>query len=334
VKISVFPDLARQFVSQSQAQTLKSAQTKLSTELATGQTSDPVRHLNADMSVLADMKQKIATAKSYRQTNQEVSHFLDVTQTTLSALKNTATEFLTAIQIGMESELPSTKAHIQNEADRTLSFVVNALNTAVAGRHAFSGQLTSTPPLISPSDLKAEIRTLIGGLTTSNDIQSALEDYFRAGGQFETNAYQGSSLDLHPIQISENTSIRPDFRADDVSIRSLLESTFLSMAAVETPGLSLNDKRELLTAAQSISMTARDQFVDISGQVGLMQYQVEKSQTEISAQISTAELVQNELLTVDAFDTASRLEEINTRIEFLYTVTARARNLSFLEFMR
>jgi flagellar hook-associated protein 3 FlgL len=122
--------------------------------------------------------------------------------------------------------------------------------------------------------------------------------------------------------------------ADNVAFRSLLKSTLLVSATGDLPGLSQTDKDALVRAAQAEALMAKDQVVTAAGELGVMQEQLEINRVRLEAESSAADILRTELLSVDPYETASKLEDVNARLEFLYTVTARSRRLSFLEFMR
>jgi len=333
IKVHAFSDLARSLIAQAQSRDLKSTQTRLSSELASGQTSDPVNHLRGDMTLLADITNRKAIAESHLRANRETEMFLQIASTSLGTIRQRTEQLVESLVVGPQSGLAQASVFIGMAADTAFGEVVTALNAAVAGRHVFAGQATDRSPLPPLDTLWSAIETALSGATTATDVSNRLDTFFSTGGDFETLIYQGSSQDLEPIQIAEGRSMSLEVRADQQVFRDLLKSAALAKSQ-DNPAISQQDKTALISMAQQTALTAKDSLVSRAGEVGFLQEQLEKTRVNLQAQIAGADTVRTDLLAVDPFQTASELEDVNTRLEYLYTVTSRARRLSFLEFMR
>lgn len=270
MKLQAFTDVARSMITQSEARGLKSQQSKLSSELASGETSRPLSHLRGDVTILTDVTRTQALTKQYLQTTVETDFLFQRAQSTLSAIKDTATTFIDSLLMGQQSGLPQAKGLVEKEAASAFSSLVSRLNEAAAGRQLFSGQATNSEPLPSAEDFKAQVDFALLGATSAVDVQTRLDAFFASGGFFEAVIYKGSTEALQPIDVSDSVSVRMDLRADDPSFRTLLKSTLLASATGDVPGLSQADKDILLGAAQAEALTAKDQVVTAAGELGVI----------------------------------------------------------------
>jgi flagellar hook-associated protein 3 FlgL len=69
------------------------------------------------------------------------------------------------------------------------------------------------------------------------------------------------------------------------------------------------------------------------GRVGTTQAQIVSAVTRNGAEESALEIARAGIVSADPYDAASRLEELQTRIEALYLITARVSRLSLSEYI-
>jgi flagellar hook-associated protein 3 FlgL len=200
-------------IAQSQGRELKAQQSQLSTELASGETSRPLSHLRGDVTILTDVTRTQALTKQYLQTTAETDFLFQRAQSTLSAVKDTATTFIDSLLTSQESGLPQAKGLVVTEASSAFSSMVSRLNEAAAGRHLFSGQATDTAPLLSSDDFKAQVDAALLGATSAAEVNTRLDAFFASGGAFETLVYQGSTEALDAIDVFDSISVKMDMRA-------------------------------------------------------------------------------------------------------------------------
>lgn len=334
MKINAFSDLARAFSTQAQVKSLKSDQSRLSAELTSGRIADPARRLTTDMVVLSDVTRRHALSEQYLQTNRETSHMLDMAQTTVTSVQETAERFVETLIVTAQDGHARVPEFIGLEAEAALASIADRLNVSVAGRQIFSGQATQTQPLPNASDLRDIMMSVVSGATSAAEVEARVDAYFAEGGAFETTTYAGAVEGMEPVSVSGSTRVGMDLRADLPAFREIFRATMLTVAAKELVGISRADQDRLADSSFDVAVNARDMLVSLSGEIGILQEQLEIGRSEIQAELSATDIVRTELLAVDPFETASRLEDVNTRLEFLYAITARSRNLSFLEFMR
>lgn len=334
MKFPLATDLARFAQQQTQSAQLKTAQAQLTTELASGEAADTVRHLDGDLTYLSDIKRQITLSESHYAANLETNQVLETMQAALGVIDDQASAFTNTLIVGSQSNLQQTPEFVASEAEAFFDTIVGRLNTQSAGRHMFSGNAIDQTALNSADSIKSLIDTALTGAINASEVVTRLNDFFGPGGDFEVLSYTGSTTAVGEIGITDQDSIRLDIQADDNVFRELLKSAALAMAASGVAGLSSEAKQTLLDDAFDVGKAAKEELTVVRGALGFSESRLEKAQVFLQAERASAELARSDLLSVDSYEAATRLEDTNTRLEFLYTITARSRNLSFLEYMR
>jgi len=88
----------------------------------------------------------------------------------------------------------------------------------------------------------------------------------------------------------------------------------VTIAGDETLGLDSSEKTSLLDTASNGIRTASAQMIELEADVG--------------------HVVSSNILGIDEFEVASKLQQAELQLEKIYTVTARSARMSLLEFLR
>ncbi|MGX9355995.1 flagellin [Roseobacteraceae bacterium S113] len=328
-------DLARSLVSQSQARLLKADQVQLTQELTTGQVSDPVERTRGDLSTLSFLTREREMQSAYIQNSKEVGQVGDVIQAALTAMSEAAEGMLDTLVIGPQTNLPEVANLARLEAEATMTAVVSTMNVHVAGRHLFAGTAVQTAPLPSPETIFAALDVEVASATTAQDIILAVDQFFAPGGTFETTIYQGSTTDIEAMPLDSRETVDLGIRADSTAIRDLIRSAAMSYVADAAPvQLPLESQQLILEEARNSLVESVSGVTTERTRIGFSQERIEDVLVRLQAAEVETERMRSDILSVDAFETATRLEEVNNRLDLLYATTVRASRLSFLEYMR
>lgn len=335
MNIQSLGDLAQTFKLRQQNVQLKQQMARLTEELASGQVADVTRQLSGNFGHLTDIEHDLLVLESYRGAANEAGVATAAMQAALETVETLAGDLGATAVISGTTTGGLTLDAIANQGRGTLDSIVSALNTEIAGRSLFSGTDVEETPLESADTLLAEIRTAITGATTAADVLTALDTFFDTpGGGFETLIYQGGTTFLTPYQLGEGESVRLELRADDNAIRNVLKNTAMA-ALADDPSLTLNTAERITLAQQSGErlLTSQDELIGIRSNLGFAQSRIDQSSTRIASEVSSLEMARNGLLSVDKFQTATELENVQIQLETLYTLTARASRLSLVNFL-
>ncbi len=339
-------DMANALFLRRQTATLKSDLSRHSQELTTGKAADPLRKLRGDTTVLASLERSRIALDAYKMATTEAELHTAAQQRVLERLRVDAMD--TAGQLlnfgtAVPPQMVDTAGRLAKEA---FTDAVNALNTQVGGRHIFSGVESDKPPLASADDILAALRTAVEGATNAEDMAAAVVAWFDSDDPvagFMAQAYLPEITDAKgPVALSPGERITMTMTAARPELRDLLSG--LAMAALV--GLEAEGGQDKLLAGQpgeraqllataSIKLAGAPVGVTaLAGELGDTEARIEAAKTRNANERTALELALNDLISVDSFDAATRLEETRVRIESLFTLTARLQRMSLTEFLR
>lgn len=310
--------------------------TQLGVELTTGQAQDPARHLRGDTGALSAIAARLSRLDAFDQSARMLSARAEVTQTALTRVNDTRGEVASGL---LAASVVSADADSLIAAGTTargaLSDVITALNQRFAGQALFSGAATDTTALPDANAMIAALLPSFAGLDSAEAIAQTVNAAFTTpGGLFDSTFYQGADsapgalLDTNAAALDQPTAADPALRA------ALAGLVTASLVAEETLTLGTGQRRALAQAGAEALLSSANGLSTLQGRVGdvqatldgkLLQYQTEKDA------LTTA---RHDLIGIDPYAAASRLEEARTQLETLYTVTARTARLSLTEYLR
>jgi len=221
-------------------------------------------------------------------------------------------------------------------ASGALQSVVASLNLSTGGATLFSGDATDTMPMASSDVILDDISALV---TAAPDAATALADvdayFFNAGGGFETNIYQGSTVDKLAVGVSETMMIDANVRADDPAIRSTLRNLAI-MAVVGQGAFAAQpaEQRVLLNDASVAGIGSVTELTRVQERLGHSQEQLDRIETRNSSERYNLMTHRNDLAIADPYETATRLKSLEGQLESIFVVTARLSGLKLVNFLR
>lgn len=327
-----YGDMAQHLFLRGRNSELKQNVTTLSEEFATGKSADLTSRLGGDFTYLADLENSLNRLDSYMVANSEVQLFATTTQGSLekiqSQVQNMRNDILTlspAMDVDNAEQFGS-------QAKQRMSSAISLLNSAVGGRTVFAGTATGTKPLNDSDTLMTAILAEVGGLTTADDIIQAVKDWFDDPTGFDTVMYQGSTTSLQPVTVGEGEQISMGVRADDDNLKHALQSYVITALADEPSlGLGENVQIDLVIKAGGELGTSEDGLIQLQADVGFIEGQLEAINSRNEASKTSLSIVKNNLVSADPYETYTRLQEAQTQLEGLYTITSRSQQLSLLK---
>ncbi|UWQ32718.1 flagellar biosynthesis protein FlgL [Leisingera sp. M527] len=332
--LNSYGDMAQHLFLRSRNAELQQNITTLSEEFATGKSSNLTERLGGDFTYLADLENSLNRLDSYMVANGEVQLFATTTQGSLDKIQSQ----VQAMRDDTLALLPSMDVEnaeqFGSQAKKRLSSAISLLNTSVGGRTIFAGTATDTTPLNDTGTLMSSILTEVSGLTTSNDIIQAVKDWFDDPAGFDTVMYSGSTTSLQPVTVGEGEQVTLGIRADDDNLKHALQS-YVITALADEPSLGLTDgvKIDLVRQASSELTDSVDKLIQLQADVGFIEGQLEAVNTRNEASKTSLSIVKNNLVSADPYETYTRLEEAQTQLEGLYTITSRSSQLSLLNYL-
>lgn len=327
-------DLANSIILRQRSVELSQEISKLSQELSSGQVSKVSDRLGGDYSYLTDIDRNLAKLDGYAIAANEAALFSSAAQTSLGRLHDLSASLSNSLMTFDATSTDALRGHLAERAEGDIASVISALNASVGGRSMFGGTATDRPPLESADTLMTELRTLVTGLTSAGDVETAVDAWFANPAGFETVMYAGSADVLAPIQIGTGEEVSLALTAQDPVFRDTLRDMALAALAGD-PGLGFDraTQNELFQTASNGMLANQDSLTGVRADLGFAEARIEEISARNTAARSSLQYSRSALLEADPFETATKLEEAQFQLESLYTVTVRSANLSLLNFL-
>lgn len=318
-------------------------------EVVTGQVSDAGLHLGGRTSMAINVDSQVARLDQISATNGLLENRMAAMQTAMSSIVDAGNNLLSQVAAGVDG--PTGKKLVADIGRSVLENVSSALNVSYGGEYLFSGVNTDLPAMVEPGTpqgdaaLQAVRDAFVAHFGFAADdpaaqgITAAQIDAFIDGpflDQFDdTNwpaLWSGASDRGMRSRISQREISENPVTAQAQAFRSMVAASVLvSEFANSNLGNAATDRlvsRSLEMASSSIGGVA-----DQQSSLGIAEQRVSDANERISAQKDLLKLQRNELTGVDAYEAATRLNELMVGLEASYTVTARLQALSLMNYL-
>lgn len=328
-------DLAQGLVLRQQGTALAREIGRLTGEVSTGRAADTPKHLSGDLLPLADIARALTLADAHRNVARIASMDAGIMQTALGQAEQSSRALAEAALAADSANGAMQPAVLAEAARGSLSSTISALNSASAGRALFGGDRTGTLPLADAETLLQELRTELEAAPDAAALRSALDTFFDApGGGFATTIYTGGQAPAaaHALGAGETVSLR--IRADDAALRDQIKRTAM-LSLLDDPSLALGheDSAALARDMGLGLLSGQDGVARLRAQLGFAEERIAQAQARIDAEATSLRIAQNDLVSVDIFESAAALEQVQTQLETLFTVTARTARLNLANFL-
>lgn len=330
-------DLSRSLLLRRQTNDLKTALVRQSQEMTTGRLADPKRSLRGDVTALAALERSQATLRAYASAASECATFAEGQQSVLQRLSEEAqTTTVQLLSLGPGTEQPPELITAVAVAGRgAFETAVQALNTQLADRSLFAGAGTDGPALAPAEDILAALQADVAGITSPAALEAAVVDWFGPGGGFETVGLLAHATSAGPVSVSPDDRVALTVTAAREELRPLLSGLALTALVADGPAGATTDQRiDTLKRAGDRLFTGQPALVGLAGELGGTQARIARAQTRVESEIAALDVARTDLIGVDPFEAATKLEDTRGRIEALFTVTARLQRLTLTEFLR
>jgi flagellar hook-associated protein 3 FlgL len=333
--INTLGDLTSHFMLRRQNVALRNDMQRLTKELTSGESADPIGHLAGDMAAFADLTHRMTVNAAYRNSASEAATLTDGLQRALGGFQDVTSDLAAALITMSESGLPQSSRVAAGEARSVLDTAVGILNSRIAGRSLLAGQDVTGTALAGVDVILDDLRIALVGLTTADDVISAVDNWFDVpGGGFETVAYLGAQDPIPAFQVAENEMASLDLRADHDAVRAALKQLAIATLAAD-PLLAFDQPttQALYRHSATHLFEVQDGLTAVRADLGVTQARLEESNVRLAAERQTLETARSDLLSIDPYESATRLQQVQSNLESLYAVTVRLSRLSLTEYM-
>lgn len=331
--ITSLGDLAQSVLLRRSGAEAKAQIQRLSTELTTGLASDRAAHLSGNLSPLAGIEASLARLKGFHNVTSDMGLTAGVMQTVLSTIEENASDLSGRLLSAASNFSPDQVAAVAQEAVSRLDTAMNALNTRYGDRSVFAGVAVNQPAVISSDDLLDLLQGVVAGATSAQDAEALVTDWFNDPAGFATLAYRGGRP-LEGVLVAPGETAQLDVTALDPEILETLSA--MALPALITRGLLTGQaagQADLAKRAGERLLEGATGRAQLAARLGTTEAQLDSAATRNAAETSALEIGRVDLIGVDSFETATRLEATQTQLETLYALTARMQRLNLVDYL-
>ena len=328
-------DLAQGFVLRKQGTELTRQMDRLTAEVSTGRAADIPKAVSGNLLPLADIERALSMAEVQRDTTRIAALDAGIMQTALSRVGDGADTLANAALMTTNGQGAADLGVLAQEAQGTLSDMIGSLNSTAAGRALFGGDASDRAPLAGADVLRDALRAELSAAPDAASVKAALDTFFDSpGGGFATAIYRGGTGETSPYALGAGEAVTLRIRGDDAALRDQLKQTaMLSLVADPALGLAEADRVALAREAGVALRTGQEGVVRLQSQLGFAEERIAQAESRIETEITSLGIARNDLLSVDVAESASALEQVQSQLELLYTITARSSRLNLANFL-
>lgn len=305
----------------------------LSTEVTTGLTSKTTETVRGNYSALTGIEASLTQLSSFKLLTGETGAMASAMQLVLSSIYDSGSKLGSDLLAAATSNSPARINTIGVDADQRLQSAMSALNTRFGGKSLFSGVDTRTSAVVDADTMMTALQTAVSGAVSAADMETAVADWFADPAGFEAVVYQGGAAQ-QPVDIGPDDKAKLDITAKDPAIAAMLKG--LAMASLLQRGVFQGDdtSRADLGKRAGLSLSnAQAPFLELTARLGAAEATIVNAAIRNDAEKSSLETARLGLLAVDPYEAATMLQESQTQLETLYSVTARMSRLSLVNYL-
>ncbi|MCJ8140733.1 flagellin [Falsirhodobacter halotolerans] len=324
-------DMAQTFALRRQNVALKTEMQTQQAEMVTGQAADPGRALRGDHAAVAALDAALTRNRAFADATGLAGALAAGMQTALGAI-DAGVKGLGGL-MSDRTALANDTAVSSTAASATAAFraTVAALNTQVAGQSLFAGTRPDGPALPQPDALLEAMETAIAGADGPAGIEAALDRWFADPAGFGA-LYSGGGPRA-PLPLGAGEGVEIGLTAADPALTDTLKA--LGMAAMVDRGAAggAQDRADLMVRAGAALLRADEGRTAAAARLGVAEERIGTLALRHDAERTALMTARADMLAVDPFEAATRLEATRTQIETLYAVTARLSKLSLADYL-
>lgn len=309
---------------------------RLARELTTGRHDDVAQATRGDLRPLSGIERSIVMLGGHEAATTSLQGRMGVMQASLGALRSAAEQ--AAGDLLMVAG-PSGSAAMNQAlpiAESAFGASVSALRVRYGVNHVFSGRASDQTPMPGPEALLKQLRDDVGAaaITDPTALSTAVEAWFAPGGGLDAAFPLPGGDRPMVVTVAPGDDVRVDPTAADPSIRATLATLATAVLAGEGGGLDREGQRVALNAAAETLFSDLASLSEVQGRLGAAEGRSEQALTRVRAEITALEIARGEVLEVDRYETATKMQTVEAGVEALYLVTARLADLSLARYLR
>lgn len=334
MQISSLGDMAHSYSMQSRNTALKQEMQRLTLEISTGQVADIRTVADGNTTYLNDLERSLKKLDGYDLATTEAGQFASGMQTALGRINDLSTSFQSTLMTAANAAFGDTSGSILSDAKATLEQVIGTMNTSVGGRTVFAGTATDTHPIAPPEEILSALKVAMSGAGNVDDMLTAAQAWFDDPAGYHTIGYRGANASLAPVTLSAGDTAQFDLRGDDPVLRDALRNlAVIALADDPALGLSQAQQSELFQKSLGNVLATNDAVIGLQAKVGFSESRIEALNVRHNTERASLEMARSDLLSVDPYQSATELEQVQFQLQSLYAITSRMSQLSLVNYL-
>lgn len=328
-------DMAQTYMLRRLTNSMKQQALTAAQEVTTGYSANISQKLGGDMTRFAGLESSLTRLTGYKVATDAAGATASAMQTVFGQIDTLTSGIGASLLNAANTENPRLLGQLIDDGAQRFDAVLAALNTKVGDKTLFAGTASDGPAVASGDTILSALETAISaaGAVSAADIETVLADWFADPAGFAAVGYLGTD-GAAPLAVSPEDKVNLGFTATDPALRDTLQS--MAMIALVDRGTVITDaataEQVTRSAANALLQNDTDRAV-LAGDLGFAQARIDQAQTRNEAETSALQLARSDMLAVDGYEAATRLEAAQTQLETLYSVTARLSRLSLVDFL-
>lgn len=304
----------------------------LTADLARGTVADPGRHLGGRISPLAVIEAELSRASAYVAVADQNATRAAAMQASLGRISDAASSNATALLRAAQSGEASGLSTVARAAMAALEDAVATLNTRVADQSLFAGMANDRAPLPDTATILASAKAAIGQPGLPADAAAALDAWLADPNGFQAQIYRGT-VDTSPVPIGPSETAKLDVTAADPALRGTFRGLILGALMSDPDYAAQSNQIALARLAGDSLITSSSDRVSLSARIGMAEARLMAAQSRHAAEQLVLQQARSDLIAVDGYETSSRLQATEARLEMIYTLTSRLSRLSLVDYL-
>ncbi len=343
------PDVLRTRGLAAQQNQVKTQLDRAQTELTTGYRLDREVASGGDVSRITAIDRSIAAIDSRLPLIGLARERATVTQDALEAVQALAKDVGLNLVNDVTVGDVGTAVITAREARDRLEAMLGALNVTFAGRPLFGGGQADVLPMGGADELITFVRTALDSSADIADALLAVDDFFDPPDPlvrpstfpgpetYDADFFRGTVDAVSPpVEVAPGERVAYAVRGDAAAIKDLLKNMAIAAATQDSTFYAANtpERTELFSTVGKRMIEGDGDMATLRAELGLSQARIERGETRATAERTTLNVARNEITQVDPYEAATRVTDLETRLQMIYEITARLSRLSFVNFMR
>lgn len=329
-----FPSQPRQFQMARVVQDVRARSDAARISVVTGNPADLTAKHDGRVDEILQIQHRLDTIRGYTEIIGISEGRAGTTQTSLQTLIDLSVETTSDAEIVLFGTASQRETFSLNVAQQ-LNTVVSSLNVSFGGRNLFSGDAGGQTTLADAETILADslpfLEAAPGPASAYADLRN---EFFNAGGLFETTFYTGGTGDAPVTEVAPGETVSYAVRGDDPALREyLFNVTVLALANDQTNNITDDQRSALTRIATDALRNNQNEVTDLSARVGNAEARIGTAKARNIASEAALSISLSEFTDDDPFEATVELTTLEEQLEATFLATARLANLSLTNFL-